>query len=253
MNANSYIRRLYIPIVLLMALLIVTGCFSRIKGWSQESFRNPDFSNDSLNKGGLALLPVIILEDTYQKDREPTGQIPAAPYARTIPQKSAKEDKAVISHDAYRIILNEILMSNIQSRRPSFRIVSPSDVLKRLNDDGLTDIYRTFNSNFPKVGFDSALLKKFGETLNSRYIFVSQAVVTESKSEASLIVIWTFGRKSVLRSVKISGQIWDTAADRQVWEGFGVGYNRLSSYEETPLFEEIASEAVESLLKNVMP
>jgi len=253
MNANTYIRRFYIPILLITTLLIVTGCFSRIKGWSQESFRNPDFSDDSLSKGGLALLPDIILEDTYQKDREPGGQIPAAPYAQTTPQKRVKEDKAVIAYDAYRIIMNEILMSNIQSRRPSFRIVSPSDALKRINDERLTDVYRTFNSNFPTVGFDSTLLKKFGETLNSRYIFISQAVVTESKSEASLIIIWTFGRKSVLRSVKISGQIWDTAADRQVWEGFGVGYNRLSSYEETPLFEEIASKAVESLLKNVMP
>lgn len=253
MKTNAYIDRFYIPILLFMALLIVTGCFSRIKGWSQESFRNQDFSNDFLSKEGLALLPVIILEDTYQTDTEPTGHIPAAPYVQGTPQKSAKGDKAVIAHDAYRIILNEILMSNIQSRRPSFRIVSPSDALKRINDEGLTDVYRTFNSNFPKVGFDSNLLKKFGETLNSRYIFISQAVVTESKSEASLIVIWTFGRKSVLRSVKISGQIWDTAADRQVWEGFGVGYNRLSSYEKTPLFEEIASKAVESLLKNVMP
>jgi hypothetical protein len=253
MNINSYIHRHCTPILLLMALLILTGCFSNIKGWSQESFRSPDFSNDSLNKGGLALLPVIILEDTYQKDSESGSQIPAAPYAQTSPQKSTKEDKAVITYDAYRIILNEILMSNIQSRRPSFRIVSPSDTLKRINDEGLTDVYRTFNSNFPKVGFDSALLKKFGKTLNSRYIFISQVVVTESKSEASLIVIWTFGRKSILRSVKISGQIWDTAADRQVWEGFGVGYNRLSSYEKTPLFEEIASKAVESLLKNVMP
>lgn len=253
MNSNTYILRRFTPLLLLIILLIVTGCYSKIKGWSQESFRNPDFSNDSLSKEGLALLPVIILEDTFPKDGEPSGQIPAAPYAQTIPQKSAKVDKAVVAYDAYRIILNEILMSNIQSRRPSFRIMSPSDALKRINDKGLTDVYRTFNSNFPKVGFDSFLLKKFGETLNSRYIFISQAVVTESKSEASLIVIWTFGRKSVLRSVKISGQIWDTAADRQVWEGFGVGFNRLSSYEETPLFEEIASKAVESLLKNVMP
>ncbi|MBE9547743.1 MAG: hypothetical protein IMF10_09680 [Proteobacteria bacterium] len=251
--AKVSLRRPSIWTLLLIILLLSTGCYPIIKGWSQESFRHPEFSNGALNQEGLALLPVIILEGTYKKVEEPTGQIPPAPYAHTTLPADRGKGKTVITHDAYRIILSEILLSKIQTRRPSLRLISPTDALKRLNDEGLTDAYRKFSSDFPKVGFDDVLLKNFGKALNCRYLFIGQAVVTESKSEASITFVWSFGRKSVLRSVKISGQIWDTFTGRQVWEGFGVGYNTLSAYEKAPLIEEIANQAVDSLLKNIMP
>ena len=255
MRLDIFLRKSYvrIPLLIFIILPMQTGCCPRIKGWSQESFRSSEFSSDAINQEGLALLPVIILKETYKKTEEPAGQTPPAPYAQPTPPADKGKEKEVITHNAYRIILSEILLGKIQSMWPSLRLVTPSDALKRLNDEGLTGAYSKFDSDFPKMGFDSALLKSFGKTLNCRYLFISQAVITESKSDVSLIFIWTFGSKSVLRSVNISGQIWDTIKGRQVWEGFGVGYNRLFSYEKTPLIEEIASKAVESLLKNIVP
>lgn len=253
MRSDILMRKWYIPVTILILLFMLAGCFSIIKGWSEESFRNAEFSDEAMSREGLAIIPVIILKDTLKKGEEPGGAIPSAPYAESTPAEDRKKEKKIITRDAYRVILNEILMSNIQSRRPSFRLVSPSDVLKRLNDAGLTNTYLKFNSDFPKVGFDSKILKKFGDTLNRRYLLITQAVVTESKTEASFIIIWTFGRKSVLQYVKISGQIWDTVTGQQMWEGLGIGYNRLSAYESTPLIEEIVGEAVDSLLEKIIP
>lgn len=255
MKLDMFLRKSYILILLLafIFLSMQTGCCPVIKDWSQESFRSPEFSRGTLDQEELALLPVIILKETYKKTEEPAGQTPPAPYAQPTSQADNGKVQEVAIHDAHRIIMGEILLSKIQSMWPSLRIVTPSDVLKRLNDEGLTDSYRKFDRDFPKVGFDSAFLKSLGRTLNCRYLFISQIVVTESKSDASFVFIWTFGSKSVLRSVNISGQIWDIVKGRQVWEGFGVGYNRLSSYEKIPLIEEIAGKAVESLLKNITP
>lgn len=253
MRSDSFLRRLFILAIPLIVFLFFAGCASTIKKRSEVSLRHTDFTNEALNREGLAILPVIILEETLKKTDEADVEVPPAPYAQPIPTKEKREEKKVITHDAYRVIMNEVLMSKIKSRRPFLRIVSPSDALKRLNDAGMIDDYQKFNSDFPKVGFNSIILRKFGETLNSRYLLISQVVVTESKSDASVVIIWTFGRKSVLRSVKISGQVWDATTGRQMWEGLGIGYNRLLSYESTPLLEEIAGGAVESLLNNIMP
>jgi hypothetical protein len=239
--------------VLICLMFLSTACISRIKGWSQESYRIAGFSSNILNHEGLAILPVIMLKQSLEKTTEADGKTPSAPYAPVNTADRTGEKKPLINQDIYRSILSEILLSKIQLRHPSLRVVSPGNALKQLNDNGLTGAYVKFNRDFPKLGFDSTLLKQFGKTLNCRYLFISQAIVSESKSEASLTFIWTFGRKSTHRSVKMAGQIWDTDNGRQIWEGLGVGYNDLFSYEKSPLIEEIASQAIDSLLKNIMP
>ena len=49
------------------------------------------------------------------------------------------------------------------------------------------------------------------------------------------------------------GQVWDTQQEKQIWDGFGVGYQRLSVYEGSALFEQMDSTAVDSLLKTFIP
>ncbi len=253
MKFDGFPRGLYIWPLMLIGLLLLAGCSPIVKGWSQESYRSPEFSSDALNEGGLALLPVIVLERPPEMSKAADGRVPPAPYAPESPSTDPGGETTVDAHDAYRVSLGKMLLSKIQSRRPGLRLVSANDALKRLNDEGLTSAYRRFNRDFPRVGFDGDLLKSFGRVLNCRYVFIGQAVVSESRAEASLRIIWTFGRQSVLRSVKISGQIWDTVVGQQVWEGTGVGYNRLTAYEGLPLTEEMASQAVDSLLETVMP
>lgn len=256
MRFDVFPWRAFIWAGVLAALLLSTGCSPKIKGWSQESYRGSDFSNDVLNREQLALLPVIVLERPYEKTKGPDGRILAAPYStpQSLPSHPAEENLLnVNAHDAYRVSLSEILLSKIRSRRPALRLIPPNDALKRLNDGGLTAAYSKFNRDFPKVGFDGALLESFGKALNCRYLFVTQAVVTESRSDASLSIVWTFGRQSLLCSVKMYGQIWDTVTGQQIWEGSGVGYTRLTAYEGSPLTEEMASQAVDSLLESIMP
>jgi len=246
-------RRFLAPFFLSCLLLFVAGCSSKIQGWSREAFRGPAFSMEQINHEGLALLPIIILEQPSEKNSEAVSSQPTAPYAPAGSAADLAEQDSFHTLDAYRVIYGEILLSEIQARRPNLKVISSADTLKQLNDHGLADAYRKFNRNFSRVGLDNQLLKNFGKALNCRYLFIGLAVVTESRPEASITVIWTFGRKSVLRSIIISGQIWDAVSGRQVWEGSGVGYNRSVVYEGSPLNEEIASEAVERLLENIMP
>jgi hypothetical protein len=238
---------------LLTGVLLMTGCTPNIKGWSQEAYRSPDFSTSLLGQEGLALLPVMVVTAEPVEAPGRTGQIASAPYSpEMLPAKEAK-DSPLVRTDAYRISLGEALLSKIKTKMPGLEVISPGDCLKRINDAGITAGYLKFDRDFPRVGVDEGLLKTFGQALDCRYLFVSQAVVTHVESEASVTVIWTFGRKSVLQSIRISGHIWDTFAGRQIWEGSGVGYNRLRAYEGAPLTENVIDEAVERLLEAMLP
>lgn len=251
MNKNPFINLICIALIL---LFLTSACSPKIKGMTQESYRRLGFKNSVLKEGGLAVLPVIVLKYPSKKNGDSSSQIPSAPYA---PQESnrgkVEKEKASNSHDAYKIILSEILLSKIQSGLSRVRLVSPGNALTILNNKKLTGDYLMFHRDFPRMGIEGSFLKSFGNALGCRYLFISQAIMSESKSEASFTFVWTFGSKSVLRSVKISGQIWDTVLGAQIWEGSGVGYNRLRPYEGEPLIEEMASEAVESLLKSIRP
>lgn len=253
MKYKPFRFRPFVWVILICLMVLSSACTSKIKGWSQESYRIAGFNSSSLNHHGLAILPVIILKQPLENTTERDGKIPSAPYAPGNTSDGTGKDQPLINQDIYRSILSEILLSKIQSQHPSLRVVSPGNALKELNDKGLTGSYIKFNRNFSKLGLESTLLKQFGKALNCRYLFITQAIVSESKSEASLMFVWSFGRKSTHRSVKMAGQIWDTHNARQVWEGLGVGYNDLFSYEKAPLVEKIASQAIDSLLKNIMP
>jgi hypothetical protein len=146
-----------------------------------------------------------------------------------------------------------MLIGKIKTKRPSFKLMPSGDVLIRLNDKNLPCDFNRFSKNFTKFGPNSEQLKCFSKALNSRYLFISQAAVTEYKSDASVTFIWSFGRKSIIRSVNVYGQVWDTQQEKQIWDGFGVGYQRLSAYEGSALFEQMADTAVDSLLKTFIP
>ena len=67
MKLDMFLRKSYVLTLLLVFIFLSmqTGCCPVIKGWSQESFRRPDFTRDTLDQEGLALLPVIILKRRY--------------------------------------------------------------------------------------------------------------------------------------------------------------------------------------------
>jgi hypothetical protein len=236
-----------------LLLPVISGCSPKIKGWSQESFRNPGFNNEALLHETLALFPVMVLEAPGEKPGKPVEMTPPAPYTPEGRLDVTGDQKPSDPRELYRIILDEMLLNELQKRHPSFQLVTPGDVLKRFNDKGLAAAYEKFTWGFTRTGFDDDLLKRFGEALGCRYLLISQAVVTEYKSEASYTLVWTFGRKSTLRAVKISSQLWDTRSGSQIWEGSGVGYNRLSLYEGAPLLEDMAGQAVDRLLDAIVP
>jgi hypothetical protein len=238
---------------LLIGSLLVTGCTPNIKGWSQEAYRSPGFSTSLLGQEGLALLPVMVVTAEPVEAPGRTGQIASAPYSPEMLAAKDAKDSPLVTTDAYRISLSEALLSKIRTKMPGLDVVSPGDCLKRINDAGITAGYLKFDRDCPRVGVDEGLLKAFGQALDCRYLFVSQAIVAHVESEASVTVVWTFGRKSVLQSIRISGHIWDTVAGGQIWEGSGVGYNRLRAYEGAPLTEDVIDEAVERLLQAMLP
>ncbi|HOD34765.1 MAG TPA: hypothetical protein PLR20_03445 [Syntrophales bacterium] len=238
-------------LLILWVALSLGGCTAAIKSWSEESYRSPGFTKQDLRHGGVAVLPAIILPETKGGRRDYAGQISSAPYTPQSTLTASPADTGVENPEAHRLMTSEILLSQMKARFPDINILSPGDSLKRINDEKLTETYTRFNDNFSKTGLDSMTLKSFETALRVRYIFVSQGIVSETKPESLLTFIWGFGRKTVIRTVKISAQIWDTAKGVQVWEGTGVGYSSLGAYEKPPLMEELTISAVDSLLKNI--
>lgn len=239
-------------LLLLGAALLSTACSTTIRGWSEESFRSPDLTLAQLQAGGVALLPVIILQSPSAGDRSVSQGNPPAPYAPT-PRPAAAERQATAKNGAgYRIIFDEVLLHTLKSHWPQMPLLPTGDALKRLNDAGLAQAYGHFYNDYPTAGIDGQTLTSFGRALKTRYLFISRAVVSESKSDASVSFIWSFGRRTVVRSVKVASQIWDTTTHRQVWEGSGIGYDRLSAYEKPPLTEAMATVAMRQMVKNLV-
>ena len=237
---------------LLSASVLVSGCSTKIKGWSQESYRSPNFSLATLEREGLALLPVIMLEPPPDQPISPRGAAPSAPYAPAGPENGEGGKQQHIA-DGHRLFLDQILLSKLKTRLPDLQILPSGDSLKRLNDAGLAQAYSRFVQNYPAVGMDASMLQTFGRALNSRYLFISRSIHTESPSAASVTFIWTFGRKTILSAVKLTTQVWDTENEKQLWEGSSVGYNQLRAYENAPLTEQIANMAVDGLLDSIIP
>jgi len=232
-------------------MLPLIGCAPTIKGLSEEAFRHSAFNESKLSHGGMALFPVIMLD---QQDGSLHGlqNVKSAPYTPSVyTGKDVRRDDPP-NQEANQVIIGELLLTQIQTRRPALELLTPGEVLKRVNDAEIYDKPGHFVRSLPATGFTSKKLRALGEALGSRYLFVSQAAVQEETSSASITLIWTIGRKSELRSVKIHGQIWDTEAGRQVWSGAGVGYSRLRLFEGTPLVEEMALQAVDELLATLM-
>ncbi len=234
-------------------MLSVNGCTSKIKGMSEEAFRIKEFSEKALATEGLALLPVIVLNETIEPNPNTEAGIPAAPYTPDVNKGRESDSPQDRSNDAYQIIINSILLTKIQDRRPSLKLVTPGDALLRLNNTPMAGPFSRFTTSFTKDGFNREQLSSFGNALKCRYLFVSQAIISETKSDVSVTIVWTFGRKSLLRSVKLNGQIWDTVTGNQVWEGAGVGFSRLVAYEGAPLFESMVQKAADSLLARIFP
>ena len=238
-------------LMILWVAFFIAGCTAAIKSWSEESYRRPEFTKQDLQRDGVAVLPVIILPETKGGRREYAGQISSAPYTPQSTLTASPAESGIESPDAHRLMTSEILLSQMKAQWPQVNILSPGDTLKRINDEKLTDTYTRFNDNFSKTGLDSATLQSFERALRVRYLLVSQGFVSETKPDSLVTFIWGFGRKTVIRTVKISAQIWDAAEGRQVWEGTGVGYSSLGAYEQSPLLEELTIEAVDSLLKKI--
>ena len=235
------------------AVLLLAGCAGKVRGWSQQSYRNPSFTLQNLNEGGLALLPAIILHHPGVPSSERGSANQPAPYT---PKNQQEENGLSTSNKivaGYQVVLDETLLSQLRTRRPQLRLVPSGDVLKMINDAGLTDAYTRFHRDFNSTGIDSKFLASLGKALHCRYVMISRGVISQSRSDSSITFVWSFGRKSTLRSFKISSQVWDTTTGLQEWEGSGVGYNRLSAYEKPPLTEDMAGSAVENLLKSMMP
>jgi hypothetical protein len=244
--------------VIFLLLTGISACSlssPKILGWSQESFRDQRFKNEDLYNQKLAIFPVLVLETLIEKPEKTvdfySGERPYTPDTRKL--EVTGEQKQQKNRESYRIVLNEMLLRKFQEHYETIRLMTPETILKKINDNNLTESYEKYIQSFHVIGIDENLLKSLGKALDCRYLLISQAVVSEYKSENYYTVVWTFGGKSTLSTVKISSQIWDMESGAQVWEGSGVGYTKLSLYQGPPLIEDLAKQAVESLLGTIAP
>jgi hypothetical protein len=241
---------------IMMTLLIGTSaCAPKIQGWTQEAYRIPGFKNEDLCNQKVAVFPVLVLEAPIEKQPKSLQLYPAGQQTNTQSRVEVTEgeQKQQINKETYRIVFNEMLLRKFQEHYDSVRLMTPGIILKKINDNNLTSRYLQFVQNFQLIGLDEEKLKSFGKVLDCRYLLFSQVVVSEYKSENYYTLVWTFGGKTTLNSVKISSQIWDIESGTQTWEGSGVAYTRVSLYEGPSLIEDLAKQAVESLLETIAP
>lgn len=235
-----------------MWALILNGCAPKIEGWARESYRTKHFDTQILARGRIALFPVMILQKGQPVPKQWKSPIPPAPYTPASRQKAPEQQSLSPTPEEYQISFSQILLQKIRAGNPALKILPPADVLKGLNDAGLAKSYMEFDRDYLRLGLDEAQLSAFSHALGCRYLFIAQAGVEKTQSSTSVTFVWSFGRRTSIRSVALFAQIWDADTGREVWQASGAGYSRVTGYRAPPLVRDLADVAVDHLLGTLL-
>jgi hypothetical protein len=200
---------------LLMMAIFVTGCASSLYGWQVRTSSMPlppSFQPALLEQHTVALFGAI-----------------APPPLRG-------------SEVALSYALNQIL----QKVSPNWKVMSPQELTKRINRQGLAGEYTKMRADFEISHIlDGGMLRKIATALGVRYVFQPYlAAFSQTMTDR-----WKFPpidlRMMQTRSsnMRVSLQLWDTETGEMVWASMAETEMQNEAVSQDPVYFEDVSRA----------
>jgi hypothetical protein len=204
-------------VYLLTVSIIFLSCAASIQNLSKLQYTKSGFTRQTLNSGGLALLPVVAGEG-MEGYRRPSGDSLA---------------------NAVKNICPEIPFSNA--------ITS----LDKINEAGLSDPYADLITTYSKTAIiNKQIVKQLSKAIGRRYLLHARL---ERFHEATTTTysFWTGIQTLKKGEVGIFGQIWDGEDGDVVWEAQGIASSEAGELEYLKGFEQHLQVACRGLIRKL--
>ncbi|MBN2731651.1 MAG: hypothetical protein JXR26_04390 [Balneolaceae bacterium] len=164
--------------------IFFTACSAGINTTSKVSYNKPSFTNESLQEGGLALLPIT----------------------------------AGAGLEGYRRPFGNALNSYSDSLSGNMQYYGWQESMNELNEKGLADAYNEAISNYSQTSIiDKSTLQEMGNAIGARYFLYVQLGNFDKSSDTSYNM-FTGLQTTRKNQVSAYAQIWDAATGDVVWE-----------------------------------
>jgi hypothetical protein len=210
-------------ICLLLVLCGVTGCISPIYDRSEVGYIQDGFDETSLEKGGLALLPVT----------------------------------AAKGQQIYRYSFGDAINEAVLGIKPDLKYLEWRGTISILNQANLVGEYEQAISSYHETGIlDRELMRRLGEAVGVRYLLFIELhqFYTTSQTEYDPLVGFRTDKRA---KVGVSAQVWDCSVSDVVWGGRGIAKSQgtvLSPCpEEYAEYSRIAATGLIRRLLNIFP
>lgn len=168
------------------------GCAASVETVNQETYRQPEFNEQALREGGIAILPVV------------AGQ----------------------GIEGFRRPFGRALNKTARGLLGAGNVMAWQETMDELNKHGATSAYNEIVSTYQQTSIlNRSLVQKMGEACGRRYfLFVRLgSPIDDSQRAASDINEGSTYEQRVI-GVEAVGQVWDAANGDIVWEGTGASW-----------------------------
>ncbi|HLG22885.1 MAG TPA: hypothetical protein VI382_08710 [Candidatus Manganitrophaceae bacterium] len=222
---------------LIWSVILFMGCAaspvasSPIEQRQETEFAAPEFSRESLQKGGLALLAIL-------SEGAPEG----------VRQNAAYE-----------------IFQGLRASFPETRVIPRSDAVEKIVSSDKEAEYRSFVKNYEeRRSMDPGQLKQWGDLEGVRYLLIGRVHAMDKRTEARMtpegersvggkISVFSSGPNmipdEIQKRVSLQGEIWDSLCGKAVWIGKSVAEATETSGRERVRVEDIFILAGRNLSK----
>ena len=211
-NGNREMKPQYTwttTVVWLLGLcLLVTGCASSLYGWQVRTTSTPippSFNLAALEQHSIALF----------------GAVTSAPL------------------QGNEVALSSLLEQIFEKVRPNWKVMSPQELVKRINRKGLAEEYARMRVDYERTNIlEGGSLRKIANGIGVRYVFQPRLIALSQ----TLIDRWSFldvrlvqTRSSIMR---VSLQLWDAETGEMVWASMAETTMQNEAVSQDPVYLE---------------
>lgn len=197
--------------------LFISGCTASMHTIAEEQYRDTSFTIESIDEGGIALLPITGSNQTFN---------------------------SVVS-----IAADDVLYGYEFNNYVGYRQVSND-----LNSQGLVRDYQEMVHNYHSSGIaDNTQLKKIGEATGTRYLLKIQIGSLNRAADTETNYFDGSVYTTEEKDVRIYGLLWDASNGNVVWEGASTAVASEGEFTkihqmDSEFYQAAAAELVHQLL-----
>jgi hypothetical protein len=155
--------------------------------------------------------------------------------------------------EANRLSLALAFANTLAASERDLNVVSLAEVLSAVNQDGLSAAYKSMIDDYEATGIlQKETLRRVGEASGARYLSLLELADFDQTTNKRFGVAGLRLMDTKLASIRLSWQIWDSAAGVIAWEGSDEIHYAYDTGRERPVsFGFVAGQAAANLLAEI--